>query len=867
MGKISFLLITILLSLNLSGQRSTIVYDDGTGKLVYKADAKGNTVPDFSGVGYQNSEENIPDNIPVVKTVEAVQGDNLQIIQNAINEVSALTPGTDGFRGAILFKKGEYRISNTINVKAGGIVLMGEGAGTVGTCFVATGTTQFNLINIAGTSGVTSNEATIKKVTDAYVPYGTDHVTVEEGHSFQTGEWVYFRRVPNQAWIDLLNTAQYGWTPAGYKVNYERKIVKVEGNTLYFDAPVVDYIDPVYASAYVVKISSSRIEKCGIENIRFISLFASSEDENHGWIAVFFDKIVNGWARNLEAYYFGYAAVSLGEQTRWVTVDNCKMIDPMSQTTGGRKYSFNVDGQRNLVKNCVTRGGRHDYVNGSCTAGPNVFFNNSSTMTHADIGPHHRWSTGILFDNIRSDGSMNVQNRTNSGSGHGWAGSQIMFWNSTASEMIVQDTPADHTNWAIGCTGKITNIGDWVTAPLGIVESKDVPVVPYSLFEAQLQNRLGSKTPEKPVCLTAKAVSFSEISLNWVDESFNEQQFHIEVSTDKGLTWSFLSNVTGNTRSFIHKGISDTLTRYYRVRAENTAGNSDYSNIASATCRIDPLPLPWQNQDLGSPIVAGNAGFVNGTFVINGSGTDIYGTSDQFHFVYQTLSGDGEITARVTSITNTNTWAKAGVMIRTSLESNAPNAFMLVSANSGTQFQYRTMTGGSTFSAKQSGVAPVWLKMIRKGNSLTGYQSSEGTFWTQVGTTTVSTGSNVFIGLAVSSHVSGTICNASFENVSVITSPYTGVEDARIHDEQLNVYPNPVNKQSFVRYRLLKPGRVYINLIGENGKTLKELVNKYCQKGEYQISFEPAGLPSGVYIMQMKSENSIISKKVLVINI
>src|SRR6476469_3427189 len=96
-------------------QTSTLVSLDANGKLVYTADAKGNKVPDFSGVGYQNSEVAIP-TIAVVKTVNAVVGDNLNNIQTAINEVAAKPLDANGFRGAILFKAGTYNISDAINI-------------------------------------------------------------------------------------------------------------------------------------------------------------------------------------------------------------------------------------------------------------------------------------------------------------------------------------------------------------------------------------------------------------------------------------------------------------------------------------------------------------------------------------------------------------------------------------------------------------------------------------------------------------------------------------------------------------------------------------------------------------------------------
>ena len=81
-----------------------------------------------------------------------------------------------------------------------------------------------------------------------------------------------------------------------------------------------------------------------------------------------------------------------------------------------------------LVTHCSARKGRHDYVTGSKVAGPNVFHASSSTKAHADIGPHHRYATGLLFDRV-SGGDSQVCNRGNMGSGHGWSGAYTVFWN------------------------------------------------------------------------------------------------------------------------------------------------------------------------------------------------------------------------------------------------------------------------------------------------------------------------------------------------------------------------------------------------------------------------------------------------------
>ena len=482
----------LLLTSNCSfAQTSTLVSLDSSGKLAYKADAKGNTVPDFSGVGYKNGEVAIP-TVAVVKTVYPVAGDNLATIQNAINEVAKLPIGADGFRGAILFKKGFYPVSDTIKISASGIVLRGEGTDTTkGTRFHATSLKQYALFSFVGTGGI-SNTGSKKYTTDAYIPYGSNQLTVSSNNSnFKVGDSILIQRVPDSNWINLLTMAQWGWVSTSYVVSYQRKITAVNGNFLTFDAPMVDIIDTSYAKCLVTKYKSTRMQQCGLENMCLSSVYTSDTAENHAWDAVDFDNAQNCWVRNVDAYYFGYSNVMMYSGASWITVDSCKMIDPKSQITGERRYSFNISGQHCLVKNCFTRNGRHDFVTGSRNPGPNVFYNSKATKQQADIGPHQRWATGTLYDNIVSNGSQNVQNRESYGSGHGWAGAQIMFWNCTAKDMILQDPEGDATNWAIGCTANITNVGGLTTEPYGIVESKNKPIAAIpSLYVAQLNQRL-----------------------------------------------------------------------------------------------------------------------------------------------------------------------------------------------------------------------------------------------------------------------------------------------------------------------------------------------------------------------------------------
>ncbi|HOL88437.1 MAG TPA: hypothetical protein PK965_04345 [Anaerohalosphaeraceae bacterium] len=183
------------------------------------------------------------------------------------------------------------------------------------------------------------------------------------------------------------------------------------------------------------------------------------------------------------------------------------------------------------------------------------------------------------------------------------------------------------------------------------------------------------------------------------------------------------------------------------------------------------LPSPWQNQDIGNVGASGSCTYSNGVFTVNGSGADIWNTADEFHFVYQPYSGNVQIEVRVSSQTATDGWAKAGLMIRETLDSSSKHVMMIVTPSNGSSFQYRTAAGGISYhDTPFNGLTtPCRLKLLRVGNVFKGYSSSDGSNWTLISTVTISMSSTVYIGLCVTAHSDGQISTAVFDEVSVLT--------------------------------------------------------------------------------------------------
>lgn len=146
------------------------------GTLVYYADNLGNRLPDFSYAGYMGGGVPLPV-LPVKMAISPVAGDNTANIQNAINAVSALTPDTNGFRGALLLNQGIYQIAGTLSISTSGVVLRGSGDSTNnGTVLLVTGTSR-NVITVGGT-GSWAQSGSAYSITNAYLPLGATNFNI-----------------------------------------------------------------------------------------------------------------------------------------------------------------------------------------------------------------------------------------------------------------------------------------------------------------------------------------------------------------------------------------------------------------------------------------------------------------------------------------------------------------------------------------------------------------------------------------------------------------------------------------------------------------------------------------------------------------
>ncbi|MHA1369841.1 MAG: hypothetical protein ACTSRA_09040 [Promethearchaeota archaeon] len=477
-------------------EESSLVYLGADGRLRYTnytnygEDLAINRIPDFSFAGYERGGVKIP-NAPVKITLTPIEGDNSKQIQDAINQLANYPLDSNGFRGAILLKKGYYECYNLIYINASGIVLRGEGQGEDGTVLkdmiIETDPeARHTFININSPgSDLNENISTKVPITDTYVPTGTNKFNVQSTANYSINDTIIIYRTPNDKWFeDIGITDNEDWTSDKFTIGHERTIVNISGNQITVDIPLVDPIQKKYGGGYIIKCNiTGRLFHCGVENMRLESYYESEIDELHGWLAIELQETENSWVRKVTARYFARGCVKIDHQSNFNTIEDCAMLDPMSLTRGSRKYSFEIDdGMGNLIQRCFTRGGRHDFVTGSKVCGPNVWLDCLGIENHEDNGPHGKWATGSLFDSVKGGEIANDRHYSDS---QGWPGVQNMYWNYDLGDYVLRlDNPPGTMNWAIGCRGSFY-------AGKGFVEHWNTPVQPRSLYLAQLKDRLG----------------------------------------------------------------------------------------------------------------------------------------------------------------------------------------------------------------------------------------------------------------------------------------------------------------------------------------------------------------------------------------
>jgi regulation of enolase protein 1 (concanavalin A-like superfamily) len=277
-----------------------------------------------------------------------------------------------------------------------------------------------------------------------------------------------------------------------------------------------------------------------------------------------------------------------------------------------------------------------------------------------------------------------------------------------------------------------------------------------------------------------------------------------------GQTWSAVGSATIGMASNVLLGVAAT----------------SHNNAVTTRAMIDNvllsvLPSGWSAQDIGAPALTGSTYYSpDGSFTVTGAGADISGSSDSFQYAYRSFNGSFTVITRVEAVTNTNEWAKAGLMVRSSTAAGAPNVAVVITPLRGVSMQWRTTTGGGTTYTPNPYVggitAPYLLRLDRKGNVFTTSRSADGVAWTALSSTTVSMGTTVLVGLAVTSHNTGQLNTSVLGDIAIVSAATQAWREAHFSAADL---ADP-SKEATVWGDLADPdGDQAINLeeFGENG--------------------------------------------------
>ena len=314
----------------------------------------------------------------------------------------------------------------------------------------------------------------------------------------------------------------------------------------------------------------------------------------------------------------------------------------------------------------------------------------------------------------------------------------------------------------------VENINQWTKAGIMVRSSSDPGAAHVSLFatptavkglslQARLQNGGSSvelaRVPEAPPVSMRLSRQGSTVRAAWMGA--------------EGGAWNELPPVTIALPESVQIGFAVSS------HLDGTLAAGTFFGFEIGTS-IGP-PERWGSRDIGAVGAAGRATVSGSTVTVRGSGADIWGTADEFHFISQTYAqgpeDDFEVTARVTAVQNVNQWTKAGLMIRTHLGAGAAHAsvFVTPTRTKGVAFQRRRAEGAqSVHTSGPALTAPLWLKLIARDGNVRSYYRTDTGPWTFIGEDDVALrGDTLEVGLAVSSHRDGTLATATFDDVSI----------------------------------------------------------------------------------------------------
>ena len=556
------------------------------GSLIYQKTPAGDRILDFSHAGYHGGGVALPD-VPVRERVQPPASDSTDatdLIQAAIDKVSALAPDASGFRGAVLLEPGVFVCEKTLTISASGVVLRGSGSGAndaKGASIIRMAGGRHVAISASmmrgggggrGRGGPRIEDLAATKITDAYVPSGALSFTVADASEFKAGDIIEIRKPATKEWIhfmamdDLVRDGRpQTWIREGTTLTTERVVASVDKNTITLTVPLTDsYDSKFFPEVVVAKIPPpARMRETGIEFLRIESPEQAVNHEYELYTAV----RLNGedcWMRDVVAAET-MNSISIGGQR--ITIQGVSVIRKALHPGASKPAEFAPNGGQVLLDRCSVEA---DNVWFAATGGPitgpivllNCFFKGNGA-----VEGHQRWTTGLMLDNcVVEGGQISIKNRGSMGSGHGWSLGWSVAWNCVAKSLVVQQPPGA-CNWAIGCIGERVLLprpfGKEPNLPEGVFESHGAPVTPGSLYLAQLQARLGAGAL-RAIGYDSPSIDKSDkLTAQKAEQRYADKDLGVDLAWRCPISATSVREAAGGRTFFAHLAVDGDKTTYW----------------------------------------------------------------------------------------------------------------------------------------------------------------------------------------------------------------------------------------------------------------------------------------------------------------
>ncbi|GJJ79018.1 hypothetical protein EMPS_11377 [Entomortierella parvispora] len=518
--------------------------NDSDSPLAYGAyNRQGDRIMDFSLVGWNegNTDLPIPDQVPVIEQLypraeadsDLDEGDDYDRIQSALDRVSKKTAalvqdGTMIPTGALVLARGVYRISKPLKIQKSGLLFRGDPIGGTRIVCQWEPTGPRYAIEIIGKKDKILEDTRVPIVTD-FLPVGSYFISLDPAFvpeaGLEVGDKVIVTRVGNKRWIQDIGMDDFDsdkkgvkpWKPMKSQMYRTILSFNPQSGIAQMDAPLPISISGHYGGGWVTKYQDRKIRAIGVQFLDMVF---------PGNIGRTTDEMLDEKGRGSQDYRFSYEVfanyalrvdqaqhlyithitsaffhnfISVGTDVHHITMDSIVHSYPDDMLSG--QSAFQLSGQFTLIRNTLSQGSYHFYVDISQVMGPNVVHRSQATnigkphqpmpvdFAPGEIGPHSKFCAGMLFDQVVTDGSIQIVDRGDMGSGQGFAGANSVVWNSRAREGILTHRARGFQNLVIGSEDfEAKDRMPWQSH--GWREHLGREVLPGSLYLHQLHDRL-----------------------------------------------------------------------------------------------------------------------------------------------------------------------------------------------------------------------------------------------------------------------------------------------------------------------------------------------------------------------------------------